>query len=227
MSGGRKRRLSKKESKEILERECPVCEYAQKCNTIRDAPPNSYVKLCRVRSSEEESVWLYIQSRKKREVKVGDRYGFLVVQKRAHRAQKSWWWICKCDCGNICVVRGGELLRGDTKSCGCFFKNRREGRKRLKNVQKAGGGEDRTMPELYKEVLIRVLSSQVNEYSSQIGKSVWGYVTQVVDGKEKRVLSVLKCDECQGVIRYQKDGIKACENCGLVLERNVVWEGEA
>lgn len=29
------------------------------------------------------------------------------------------WWLCNCECGNTRVVRSTELLRGDTKSCGC------------------------------------------------------------------------------------------------------------
>jgi hypothetical protein len=33
--------------------------------------------------------------------------------------QRSTWWLCKCDCGNEKIVRSTELLRGDTKSCGC------------------------------------------------------------------------------------------------------------
>lgn len=31
-------------------------------------------------------------------------------------------WKCICDCGNICVVAGNLLKRGDTKSCGCLQK---------------------------------------------------------------------------------------------------------
>lgn len=33
--------------------------------------------------------------------------------------QRSAWWLCRCDCGNEKIVRSTELLRGDTKSCGC------------------------------------------------------------------------------------------------------------
>ena len=32
------------------------------------------------------------------------------------------YWLCKCDCGNIKVVRSTELLRGHTTSCGCLKK---------------------------------------------------------------------------------------------------------
>lgn len=29
-------------------------------------------------------------------------------------------WVCKCDCGNETIVRGGCLSNGNTTSCGCF-----------------------------------------------------------------------------------------------------------
>lgn len=31
-------------------------------------------------------------------------------------------WLCKCDCGNITIVRVGALTGGYTKSCGCLQK---------------------------------------------------------------------------------------------------------
>lgn len=29
-------------------------------------------------------------------------------------------WLCKCDCGNIVIVKGAKLRNGHTKSCGCM-----------------------------------------------------------------------------------------------------------
>lgn len=30
------------------------------------------------------------------------------------------FWLCKCECGNQCVVEGNALKTGNTKSCGCI-----------------------------------------------------------------------------------------------------------
>jgi hypothetical protein len=56
---------------------------------------------------------------------VGERFGRWTVLKRnkksLNRGDKSskTFWDCKCDCGNIGVVSGGNLKSGTSKSCGC------------------------------------------------------------------------------------------------------------
>ena len=56
---------------------------------------------------------------------IGNIYGYLTVIDRGHndkegRAQ----WVCQCKCGNIITVRGKSLRTGNTKSCGCYQKER-------------------------------------------------------------------------------------------------------
>lgn len=49
----------------------------------------------------------------------GERYGFLTVVGFDHFDKRRLaHWMCKCDCGNCCVVDGHSLRRGHTKSCG-------------------------------------------------------------------------------------------------------------
>lgn len=55
----------------------------------------------------------------------GRRFGRLVVLDKvpvtsARCEYKGIYWRCQCDCGNKSTVRGGNLRRGDTKSCGCL-----------------------------------------------------------------------------------------------------------
>lgn len=51
---------------------------------------------------------------------VGNRYGRLVVLSYEHDKRNGALWVCRCDCGNEVVVRGGQLRRGITQSCGCL-----------------------------------------------------------------------------------------------------------
>ena len=51
----------------------------------------------------------------------GRRFSRLVVVKEAERFSKYVrGWECKCDCGTIVIVRQGNLISGNNKSCGCL-----------------------------------------------------------------------------------------------------------
>ena len=50
----------------------------------------------------------------------GQRFGRLTVIERSESKNGIAAWLCKCDCGNTKIVRGVDLTRGMTKSCGCF-----------------------------------------------------------------------------------------------------------
>lgn len=53
----------------------------------------------------------------------GQKFGNWIVIKRGpiekHKGAK---WICKCKCGNLGLVRGADLRKGKSKSCGCVIK---------------------------------------------------------------------------------------------------------
>lgn len=56
---------------------------------------------------------------------IGNRYGYLTVINRAKNDKEGHaQWLCKCDCGNEIIVRGKSLRSGNTKSCGCYQKQR-------------------------------------------------------------------------------------------------------
>ncbi len=48
----------------------------------------------------------------------------LTVTERAGSKNKSSLWRCKCECGNIVIVPADALVRGQTKSCGCWRSQR-------------------------------------------------------------------------------------------------------
>lgn len=55
----------------------------------------------------------------------GERYGKLVVLEEAAPIYSKTGkmirrWKCRCDCGNIKIVRHGDLRNGSTVSCGCY-----------------------------------------------------------------------------------------------------------
>lgn len=56
-------------------------------------------------------------------IRPGDRFGMLTVLSREEDGpRRQVRWLCRCDCGNLHIVRGEMLRRGSTKSCGCLRK---------------------------------------------------------------------------------------------------------
>lgn len=57
---------------------------------------------------------------------IGKKFGSLVVLQQApkdpNKKDRAYYYICKCDCGNITTVSGCNLRKGNTKSCGCLQK---------------------------------------------------------------------------------------------------------
>lgn len=53
----------------------------------------------------------------------GNKYGKLtVICREANTNEGASTWRCQCECGNTVVVRGANLRKGTTKSCGCLSK---------------------------------------------------------------------------------------------------------
>jgi len=52
---------------------------------------------------------------------VGKKFGRLLVLRDVgtNRRQQSSW-LCRCDCGNKHIVGTGDLMSGNTQSCGCL-----------------------------------------------------------------------------------------------------------
>ena len=51
----------------------------------------------------------------------GQRFGRLtVIERTGSDCIGQAMWRCRCDCGNMTVVAGGNLRTGNTRSCGCY-----------------------------------------------------------------------------------------------------------
>jgi hypothetical protein len=113
-----------------------------------------------------------------RKALVGKRFGRLEVLCWAGATNNNASiWKCRCDCGNECNVRGENLLKGDTRSCGCYNKQRtRETHSGLKHHNWKGGISPisdalRNLPEMTqwkKKILNR--DNYICQYSGKQGK---------------------------------------------------------
>ena len=51
----------------------------------------------------------------------GQTFGKLTVLRENGRDKHNKvLWLCRCECGNVVTVRGYNLRKGNTKSCGCY-----------------------------------------------------------------------------------------------------------
>ena len=56
---------------------------------------------------------------------IGNTYTYLTVIERAENTKEGRArWLCQCKCGNMVTVLGKHLRSGNTKSCGCYQKER-------------------------------------------------------------------------------------------------------
>lgn len=53
---------------------------------------------------------------------IGQKFGYLLVEKRVENIKGRVAWDCKCNCGNQAIVTTRNLLSGKIKSCGCYKK---------------------------------------------------------------------------------------------------------
>jgi len=50
----------------------------------------------------------------------GHRFGRLTAIEKCGVYNREAVWACSCDCGKQTQVKVGNLVRGNTKSCGCL-----------------------------------------------------------------------------------------------------------
>ena len=57
----------------------------------------------------------------------GKKFGRLTViglDEEKTKLKHATYWVCKCECGNMMIVKGAYLMNGTTKSCGCLQKDK-------------------------------------------------------------------------------------------------------
>jgi len=92
----------------------------------------------------------------------GQRFGRLAVTRRGPNTDRGEaQWHCLCDCGAEALVMSQSLRAGDTRSCGCLFRESRRERK----CQKCGAF--RPKPEYDGEYGRVCNSCRVGKHSSE------------------------------------------------------------
>lgn len=99
----------------------------------------------------------------------GRRFGRLEVIGRAENKSGKTTWLCRCECGNECVVRGECLKRGDTQSCGCLNKAR------IIEANTTHGMSNSKFHHIWKGIKQRCLNVDNPEYKNYGGRGIKMY----------------------------------------------------
>lgn len=67
----------------------------------------------------------------------GQRFARLTVQWPAGIQRREVHWLCLCACGNLKVIRGVNLTRSLTKSCGCLNRELKQRRAKHRMIRSA------------------------------------------------------------------------------------------
>lgn len=188
--------LRKSKSQYILNEICPYCSMNSRCDYVNST---GKYKLCKIQSNELDKVWILI-SNEKRKIEPNKLYGNIkpLYIKYKDNYGKNYW---ECE-----VTSNGKtslkVIRYDT-----IFGNSQPVTLREKKYHRGSStnpdGSNHAYP---------------SEHSSRIGMSIDVLVIEEKDGKVKKYYKRMRCQECNGIVRYAENGYRICENCGLVME---------
>lgn len=86
-------------------------------NCICDCGNEKSVRKDHLMDGSTHSCGCYRRLSKIKDIPIGSKWGRLTVIRRIDLTAT---WECLCDCGNTCIVKGKDLRREHTRSCGCL-----------------------------------------------------------------------------------------------------------
>lgn len=135
----------------------------------------------------------------------GQRFDRLVVIKQVEkpegRKQKGVYWLCQCDCGNTCIIKGQLLINGKTRSCGCLGHENM-----LEQGKKLGKWNTEHKGELHPTYNPNLTDEQRKENESRMRDKEW-----VACAKRTKKRDNYTCQCCGGkthgnIISHHKNG---------------------
>ena len=99
---------------------------------------------------------------------IGKKFGRLSVLSKGNSKPNARFsiWNCICECGNSVTVIGSHLTLGNTKSCGCYMKER------TIEVNTTHGMSNTEEYKIWKNLTNRCLNSNRSDYRNYGGKGI-------------------------------------------------------
>ena len=96
----------------------------------------------------------------------GQRFGRLVVLKRAENKGRMTRWLCLCDCGKTTISHAANLRNGQARSCGCYRYDR------ARAVSKKHDGKGTRLYRIWKNMRSRCNCKSVSQYKDYGGRGI-------------------------------------------------------
>lgn len=142
----------------------------------------------------------------------GQRFGKLVAIKSLYNLDNSYFWLCKCDCGNDTIVKGHDLRTGNTKSCGCMQSGAEVEIANILSVNNVKFQRQKTFP-MCKDVRLLKFDFYLPDYNIVIE----------YDG-ELHYMETSLGNDLEGQQRRDAIKTKYCEENDIVLLRIPYWD---
>ncbi len=96
-------------------------------------------------------------------------FGRLTIIKYSHCSKGHYFWLCKCHCGNEKILDKGNLVSGNTKSCGCLLSetSRSQGKK-----NKTHGMSKKSIYNIWRSMRKRCLVKSTTMYRYYGGRGI-------------------------------------------------------
>ncbi len=136
---------------------------------------------------------------------VGTRFGRLIVLSRSPKQARDIAWECSCDCGKNVTVSGRDLRYGDTKSCGCYQ------RERAGQSSRTHGMAGRREYRIWKAMRRRCRNPKDTAYASYGGRGI--EVCDRWNDFARFYADMGRCPPAQTIERKNSSGPYSPDNC--------------
>jgi hypothetical protein len=105
---------------------------------------------------------------------LGNKYGRLTVIEFDRLVKyKGVFWKCKCDCGTVKIIRSGDLISGNTTSCGCYLKEI-IGKSTITHGQTCGKSQNEypRVFKIWRGMIKRCYTESSNSYKNYGGRGI-------------------------------------------------------